>query len=66
MVKMKCVSNWHSGQVLSVKHNDLVEHKQTSKQEKPQLSYLDNSLKHMSKRQERDQGIIWRRIDSIL
>lgn len=61
--------HWHSGQVLSVKQNDLVQHntnKQASKKNKPQLSYLNDCLKHMSKRQERDQGIIWRRTDSTL
>lgn len=30
-VKRKCVCHWHSGQVLSVKHNNLAEHRQARK-----------------------------------
>lgn len=67
VVKTKCVCHWHSRQVLSVKHNNLAERKQTREQaQKQNKAYLDNSFKHVGERQERYQSIIWGRIDCAL
>lgn len=64
VVKTKCVCHWQSRQVLSVKHNILAERKQARKIKLN--AYLHDSLKHMGKRQERYQSIIWARPERSL